>query len=75
MADHRRFTGGEQVIDVEGATIGVIIDALESRYPGLGQVLTEAASVGLHGEIHAEPKYLAVADTDDVYFVAPLAGG
>ncbi len=75
MADHRRFTGGDQVIEVDGATVAAIVAALDERYPGLGEALNTASSVGLHGEIHAEPTYLVVGDDDDVYFVAPLTGG
>jgi len=75
MSDHRRFTGGEAVIEVEGATVGALIAELERRYPGLGNILTKASSAGVDGVIHAEPEYLAISPDTDVYFVAPLTGG
>lgn len=75
MTDHRRFTDGEAVIAVDGATVGAVIAELERRFPGLGDVLTHAASAGVDGEIHAEPQYLAVDPDTEIYFVAPLAGG
>ncbi len=75
MSDHRRFTDGEAVIDVDGATVGAVIAELERRFPGLGEALTNGSSAGVDGLIHTEPEYLAVDPDTDVYFVAPLTGG
>ena len=75
MSDHRRFTDGEAVIDVEGVTVGAVIAELEQRYPGLGEMLTNGSSAGVDGVIYAEPEYLAIGPDTDVYFVAPLTGG
>ncbi len=75
MTDHRRFTDGEAVIEVDGATVGAVIAELERRYPGLGELLTDGASAGINGEIHAEPEFMTVTPDTDIYFVAPLAGG
>ena len=75
MSDHRRFTDGEAVIDVDGATVGAVIAELERRFPGLGEALTNGSSAGVDGLIHAEPEYIAVDPDTDVYFVAPLTGG
>lgn len=75
MADHRRFTDGVATLEVEGATVGAVIDELERRYPGLGELLTHGASAGIDGMIHADPQYLAVGPDTDIWFVAPLSGG
>ena len=75
MTDHRRFTDGEAVIDVDVATVGAVITELERRYPGLGEALIHGSSAGVNGEVHSEPEYLAVGPDTDIYFVAPLAGG
>ncbi len=75
MTPLRRFTDGEAVIEVEGATVGAMIAELDRRFPGIGEMLTKGASAAVDGLIHAEPEYLAVEPDADVYFVAPLAGG
>ncbi|MBC8365430.1 MAG: MoaD/ThiS family protein [Actinobacteria bacterium] len=75
MSDHRRFTGGEAVVEAGGATVGAVIAELEQRFPGLGDALTHGASAGVNGEIHSEPQYLEVDPDTDIYFVAPLTGG
>lgn len=75
MTDYRAFTGGEAVVEAEGATVGQVIDSLDARFPGLGDLLRHGASAGIEGEIHSEPEFLPVAPDTVIYFVAPLAGG
>lgn len=75
MNHHRQFTNGEAVIEVEGATVGAVIESLDRRYPGLGEALTVGAAAGINGEIHNDPQFVAVEADTDIYFVAPLAGG
>jgi len=75
MLQHRQYTNGEAVIEVDGATVGAIIEDLDRRFPGLGEALTLGAAAGINGEIHNDPEFLAVDADTDIYFVAPLAGG
>ncbi len=75
MTHHRPFTGGEAVVEVDGGTVGAVIDALEERYPGLGEMLRAGSSAGIDGEVHAEPEYLPVSPDTTIYFLAPLVGG
>lgn len=76
QADHRRFTGGEQVLEVDGATVGALIAELERRYPGLGPLLSEGASVAIDGELLPRGSlYERVDATTDVHFIAPITGG
>ena len=73
--DHARFTGGAQVLDVDGATVGALIDELERRFPGLGPVLREGSSVAIDSEIIANGDYERVDADTDVHFIAIIAGG
>jgi len=76
QADHRRFTGGEEVLEVDGATVGAVIAELERRFPGLGPLLTEGASVAIDGELLPRGSiYEEVGPTTDVHFIAPITGG
>ena len=75
MTHHRPFTGGEAVVKVDGGTVGAVIDALEERYPGLGEMLRAGSSAGIDGEVHAEPEYVPVSPDTTIYFLAPLVGG
>ena len=75
QADHRRFTGGEKVLQVDGDTVGALITELERRYPGLGPLLTEGAGVAIDGELIPNGVFEKVDETTEVYFVAPISGG
>lgn len=75
MSQHRPFTGGEAVVEADGATVGQVIDDLEARYPGLGAALRAGSSAGIDGEIHAEPEYVPVSPDTEIYFLAPVVGG
>jgi len=75
MSQHRPFTGGEAVVEADGATVGQVIDDLEARYPGLGAALRAGSSAGIDGEIHAEPEYVRVSPDTEIYFLAPVVGG
>lgn len=75
QADHRRFTGGEKVLQVDGDTVGGLINELERRYPGLGPLLTEGACVAIDGELIPNGVFEKVDESTEVYFVAPISGG
>ena len=75
QADHRRFTGGERVLEVDGDTVGDLIAELERRYPGLGPLLTDGASVAINGELIPNGIFERVDESTEVYFVAPISGG
>jgi len=75
MSQHRAFTGGEASVEADGVTVGQVIDDLEARYPGLGVALRAGSSAGIDGEVHAEPEFVAVTATTEIYFLAPVVGG
>ncbi len=62
-------------MQVEGDTVGALIRELERRYPGLGPLLTDGASVAIDGELIPNGIFEKVDETTEVYFVAPISGG
>jgi len=75
QADHRRFTGGAKTLQVAGDTVGDLITELERRYPGLGPLLTDGASVAVDGELIPNGIFERVDSAAEVYFIAPISGG
>ncbi|MEM9521965.1 MAG: hypothetical protein AAGA37_21835 [Actinomycetota bacterium] len=75
MTQHRPLAGGAAVVEVDGATVGQVIDNLDMAHPGLGAALRAGSSAGIDGEIHAEPEFVRVQPDTVIYFVAPLTGG
>jgi len=80
----RRFTGGEETVQVEGKTIGEVFDQLETQYPGIRSRLCEEngelrrfINVYLDGE---DIRFLDKLDTTvgekaEVSIVPAIAGG
>ena len=75
QAGHSRFANGEKTLSVDGNTVGDLIDELERRYPGIGPLLTDGASVAINGELNPNGIYEKVDATTEVYFLAPISGG
>lgn len=80
----RRFTGGEETVQVEGKTIGEVFDQLETQYPGIRSRLCEEngelrrfINVYLDGE---DIRFLdkletTVGEKAEVSIVPAIAGG
>ena len=68
-------TGGLAEVEAEGTTVGALIDDLDKRYPGLGDLLRAGTSVVIDGLLIAHPEYEPVADGARIYFVPQTAGG
>lgn len=71
----RGLTGGVAELDAAGATVGALIDDLDSRYPGLGDQLRSGVSVVIAGLLVAYPEYEPVPDGAEVYFIPQTSGG
>jgi molybdopterin synthase sulfur carrier subunit len=80
----RKFTGGEESVEVEGASIAAIIENLEKNHPGLKDRICESdGSVRRFVNLYVngdDIRFLdnlgsAVKDGDEVSIVPAIAGG
>lgn len=75
------YTGGRDVLDAQGATVGELLDDLDRRFPGLAfRVLDEQGRVRRHvnvfvGEERAVGRETSVPAGTDVFVVGALSGG
>ncbi len=85
---HRRFTGGLEIVEVQGETVGDCLDHLADKYPGIGDELFEKKGnekerkLKRHIEVFLNlqstyPQELAmpVNDGDEIHVTVMLAGG
>jgi len=80
---HRRFTGGSEIVEVDGNTVGNCLAHLVREYPDMNQALFDKKGKLLNViEIYvnmksAYPDELAktVSDGDEVHLIIMLAGG
>ena len=80
----RAHAGGRSTIEVEGSTIGEVLEHLEAGYPGLsGQVLSEDGTLRRFVNVYVnddDVRYLSELDTpledgDEVSIIPAVAGG
>ena len=80
----RRLTEHREYVTVEGATVGEVLDALDHRYPGFGDlVYDEERHVPAHINIYVNNQEMhdlsgeatVLADGDQVAVIPALAGG
>lgn len=80
----RRYTGGSEEVGVEGTTVGLVVESLESRYPGIKERLCDDqgrvrrfVNLYINGD---DIRFLNSLDTpvkdgDEVSIVPAIAGG
>jgi MoaD family protein len=80
----RPQVGGNKEVELGGATVGEVVDALAAAYPSLrGQLLTEAGELNRFVNVYVngqDVRYLdglatPVADRDEVRLLPAMAGG
>ena len=70
----RRYTGGDEKVYVEAATVRELIKELGARYPELREPL-ESMAVAIDGEIVNDPLLEPLSASSDVHFLPPIGGG
>ena len=75
----RRFTGGQQFVDVQAGTVRALLHELDVAFPGLAHQLQATTTVSVDGEVLGNSMQDAVLQRlppdGEVYFVPALSGG
>lgn len=75
------YTGGRDVVEAAGATVGEVMDDLDRRFPGIAfRVIDEQGHVRRHmnvfvGQDSARARTSPVPAGADVFIVGALSGG
>lgn len=70
----RRFTDGAEVVPVQAATVGEMLDGLLTAHPGLAPVIAAGVSVVVDGVV-TSGNFTAVTPDSEVYLVQRVKGG
>ena len=71
----RDVTGGVTVVEVDGATVGAVLDALIAAQPGLTPFIEAGVSVAVDGEIINGDRSAEVPDGAEIFLMQRLKGG
>ncbi|MCP3853621.1 MAG: MoaD/ThiS family protein [Actinomycetia bacterium] len=74
-AELRRFTDGVAQMEFEAPDVRRLIRALDERYPGMGERLSEGTSVAIDGNIIPDAEFEDLPDGAEVHFLDTLSGG
>lgn len=69
------FTGGAAEFETDCVTLRTLVRELESRFPGLGEVLEEAMAVAVDGVIFQDSHNLSFNRDSEVVFIPKIGGG
>jgi molybdopterin converting factor small subunit len=70
----RRFTNGEERVELEAHRVDALVRALYARFSDLDGML-DGAAVSINGVIHNDAPYERLPDGAEVHFVGAVAGG
>ena len=69
------FTGGASEFEIEAATVRDLIDALDVRFPGLGDFVDRRMAFAIDGEIHQNAWFSPIGADSEVYLIPKIGGG
>ena len=70
-----QWTGGVKRLEIEAPSVRQLIDALEERFPGLGEQLREGTAVAIDGEIIQDALLEPIGPDSEVHFLPSVSGG
>ena len=71
----RRLADGQDVVEVEAATLGQMLDALVVAHPGLDPAIKAGFSVAVNDEIITTGRHSPISADAEVYLLQRLKGG
>lgn len=78
---HRDLTGGQEIVEVAGETVGEVVAALEARYPGMEDRLCDDGklrpniAVAVNGEVTRRGLRQPLSAPSELHFIPALSGG
>ena len=74
-AELRRLTDGVAELELEATNVRRLIRALDERFPGIGERLSEGTSVAIDGNIIPDAEFEELPEGAEVHFLDTLSGG
>jgi molybdopterin converting factor small subunit len=78
---HRDLTEGQEIVTVEGETVGEVVAQLEARFPGIQARLCDEGrlrphiAVAINGEVTHRGLRQRLTTPSEVHFIPALSGG
>ena len=69
------LTGGASAFEVQAGTVRAMIDELDGRFPGLGELIDRRMAIAIDGEIHQDAWFAPIGPDSEVYLIPKIGGG
>ena len=69
------LTGGLAQFEIEAGSVRALIVAMDQRFPGLGQYVTEQMAIAIDGELHQEALGERLNPDSEVVLIPKISGG
>jgi molybdopterin converting factor small subunit len=70
-----QWTGGLDQVEVAASNVRQLIDALDARFPGLGEKLRDGTAISIDGEIIHDPLLEPIEPDSEIHFLPSISGG
>ncbi|HXU99612.1 MAG TPA: hypothetical protein VG166_03850 [Caulobacteraceae bacterium] len=74
-ADFRARAGGLGELDIEADSYAALVEALDRRFPGLGDHVRRRMAVAIDGVIHQDPGPIPLTADTEVCLIPKIGGG
>jgi len=74
-ADCRALTGGLRSFEVEAATVRDLLQKIEERYPGLGDLIDQRMAIAIDGTITQDAHGALLEPHSEVVLLPRIGGG
>ena len=73
----RRFTGGEEAVEIAARDVRELLSALYARWPALEMRLSEGTAIAIDGEVipHDEALHEPLRPETEIHFLPQIGGG
>jgi len=71
----QQYTNGLTEIKVDASDVRQMVQALEAKYPGLGDEIQTTMSVAIDGTILPDPFLEEISASSEIYILPKIGGG
>jgi sulfur-carrier protein len=71
----RAYCGDVRELEIDAATIGQLVRALDKRFPGLGEQIIESMALAIDGEIFQDSLIDPIGPDSEVHLIPKIGGG
>ena len=74
-ADCRALTGGLRAFEVEATTVRDLLQKIEARFPGLGDLIDQRMAIAIDGVIYQDAYHAPLKPNSEIVLIPKIGAG